>query len=76
MEKTKTIFCSSDLSCLNKEMISYANAQNEIFIKISDESIDEFHSQVICLDLKTAIKFVKHLKKEIAIIKESEVING
>ncbi len=77
MEKTKTVFCSSDLSEVNHEMLAYANSKNEIFINIYDPNENNgYDNQFIALDLLTAIKFVKHLKKEIAIIKDMEVNNG
>lgn len=74
MGKTKTIFLSSDVSELDFEMQCYANYRNEIYISIENKN-DDFMTAV-CLDLQTAIKFVKHLKREIALIKESEVNNG
>jgi hypothetical protein len=77
MEKTKTVFCSSDLSGVSHEMLAYANDKNEIFINIYDsENNNGYNNQFICLNLLTAIKLVKHLKKEIASIKDMEVNNG
>jgi hypothetical protein len=76
MEKTKIVFCSSDNSDVNHEMLAYANTKNEIYIDIyNPDENNGYENQFICLDLITAIKFVKHLKKEIAIIKEMEVKN-
>ena len=77
MEKTKTVFLSSDISEVNHEMLAYANTNNEIFISIKNNDVGhDFNDTFIVLDLPTAIKFVKHLKKEIAFIKEMEVSNG
>jgi hypothetical protein len=75
MEKTKTIFLSSDNSNLDFEMQCYANQFNEIYITIENPN-DNLMFGSMSLDLKTAIKFSKHLRKEIAkAIQESEVNN-
>jgi hypothetical protein len=74
MEKTKLVFCSSDISDYDSEMVAYVNQHNEIYISISDNQ-EYLNNQFIALDLLTAIKFVKHLKKEIAFIKGMEVDN-
>ena len=77
MEKIKTVFCSSDISDVNHEMLAYANHHNEIYINIkNNDDGHQYNNIFIVLDLTTAIKFVKHLKKEIALIKEMEVCNG
>jgi hypothetical protein len=77
MEKIKTVFCSSDLSNVNHELVAYMNTNNEIYITIYQPDCNhDYESQFISLDLLTAIKLVKHLKKEIAIIKELEALNG
>jgi hypothetical protein len=55
-------------------MVAYVNQHNEIYISISDNQ-EYLNNQFIALDLLTAIKFVKHLKKEIAFIKGMEVDN-
>lgn len=73
MDRTKTIFLSSSLSELNYELSAEVNsATNEIFFRINDPSDDSgYYDMFIYLDRKTAIKFVKHLKREISYI-ESE----
>mgnify|MGYP003478253426 CR=1 FL=1 len=68
MERTKIIFCAAaslkdydglhDLEC-------YVNADNNIFISIGKETPAEGPGFTV-LDRATAIKFVKHLKREIA----------
>ncbi len=75
MENTKTIFCSSVMSEVNFEMECYLNDRNEIFIQISNPN-DEHEFAFICLNKQTAIKFSKHLRKEISFLLDSEVNNG
>lgn len=72
---TKTVFLSSEKSGVKHEMECFLNDRNEIFITIFD-SENVYDEKFICLDKTTAIKFVKHLKKEIAFLMESEVNNG
>jgi hypothetical protein len=75
MEKTKTIFLPSDNADKDFELQCYVNQFNEIYMTIYNKN-DEFMFGFISLDLKTAIKFSKHLRKEIAkVIQESEVNN-
>lgn len=77
MEHTKIIFCSSDNS--ETELEAYCNNNNEIFLSITDKSLNnDYNNQFITLNKHTAIKFVKHLKREIAILieLESEAKNG
>jgi len=72
MENTKIIFCSSKEDD-QSEMQAYINTQNELFITIENE-LHQF--SYITLNRETAIKFVKHLKKEISYMIESEEENG
>jgi hypothetical protein len=72
MEKTRIVFCSSK-DDEQIEMEAYINTQNELYIKIENE-LDQF--SYITLNKLTAIKFVKHLKKEISYMIESEEENG
>jgi len=72
MENTKIIFCSSKEDD-HSEMQAYINTQNELFITIENE-LHQF--SYITLNRETAIKFVKHLKKEISYMIESEEENG
>jgi hypothetical protein len=74
MSNIKLVFLSSEKSEVNSEMECFYNDKNEIFITIYD-SEDIYNQQFICLDKDTAVKFVKHLKREISYI-ESEVKNG
>lgn len=71
MSRTKTIFCSSEKSEVLHELTAYWNDCNEIFISINCSNSYDVES-FICLDKETAIKFVKHLKREISKIKEEE----
>lgn len=72
MSNIKLVFLSSDKSGIKTEMQCFYNTQNEIYISISNgESIMD--QQFICLDKETAVKFVKHLKKEISYIEKEEV---
>jgi hypothetical protein len=75
MENTKTIFCSSEKSGVNFEMECYLNAQNEIYIGISNPE-DQLEFAFIALNKQTAIKFSKHLRKEISFLLNEEVDNG
>lgn len=75
--RVKTIFCSSEKSDVNHELDCYCNYNNEIAIFITDpEHRDDLSfSQFIAFDRETAIKFSKHLRREIAKI-EREVNVG
>lgn len=72
MEKTKIVFCASQDDD-STELEAFCTSNNEIFIKIQ---MDNHDFSYITLNKFTAIKFVKHLKREIAYIMESEVNNG
>ncbi len=75
MERTKLIFCASerlndsegahDLEC-------FLNSENEIFIGIGNTTEPIAYS-FTCFDRATAIKLVKHLKREIAKMEVSNV---
>lgn len=71
MENIKTIFISSIKSDVNNELQAFCNEGNEIFISI-DTPDEPIMSNFVCLDKNTAIKFVKHLKREISYIIEQE----
>jgi len=62
MEKTKIIFCCCDENS-PAELEAFANTKNQIFISIDH---DDYPSSCIVLNRETAIKFVKHLKREIS----------
>jgi hypothetical protein len=72
MSKTKTIFCSSDISNVSFEMECFANHRNEIYISIYNPD-DQQEFAFVCLDKLTAIKLSKHLRSEISILINSEV---
>lgn len=67
MANIKTIFCSSEISEHNIEFEVFANESNEITLKILDRFDDRI--TYVILDLETAIRFAKEIKREIAIIK-------
>ena len=70
---TKIIFCSSENSEVNHELSCFRNTHNEIFIEIADSTdYSGYGKMFIALDKYTAIKLVKHLKREIAEIIEGE----
>jgi Pyruvate/2-oxoacid:ferredoxin oxidoreductase gamma subunit len=76
MERTKLIFCSSEKSKNNHELVAHSNSNNEIFLNIYDPRDESgYYNMFIALDKHTAIKLVKHLKREISFIMESEVNN-
>lgn len=72
MERIKTSFMSSDLDSETK-LEAYVNIDGDLYISI--DSGDEYYSGFITLNTQTAIKLVKYLKREIAIMKEGS-ING
>lgn len=72
MDNTKFIFCASDKLSLESELQAFLNTENEIYIEID---MGGCPPSFITLNKETAIKFVKHLKREIAKI-EVEVANG
>lgn len=74
MDRTKLVFMPTDRLELNVELEAFCNKNNEICIYITDTDSKEF--QLITLDKHTAIRLVKHLKKEISYIMESEANNG
>lgn len=70
MGNIKLIFNGSEKSKTeDAELICYANTLNEIYLSVKE---DGYPKRVICLDIDSAVKFVKHLKREIAIIKNNE----
>lgn len=64
----KTIYQSSEKSEHKSEMEVYANDSGELFIYIYDPEDEQFYSNFICLDKKTAIKLVRHIKREISFL--------
>lgn len=70
---TKIIFCSSEKSEVAHELEAYNNTNNELYIQISNVDGDTVYAnQFTVIDKETAIKFVKHLKRQIANIIEIE----
>lgn len=75
MSNVRLIFGASPKSELTTEIECLANAQDEIFIGIKDKN-SPHKEEFIVLDIPTAIKFSKELRKQIGIIKGQEVENG
>jgi len=69
MEKIKTIFCASTLHYVDSELVAFCDNNNQLYINIYDPENENFDA-FIELDFKTAVKLVKHLRKEISYIKE------
>lgn len=77
MENTKIIFCSSDMSEVQTELECFCNNRNEIYIGINDPTVEYVYAnQFVALTKETAIKFSKHLRKEIAILMENQRQGG
>lgn len=71
MAKTKLVFLGTDRSETEMtELEVFANQHNEITIFIQEPQSDEpmYTAQSICLDKATAIKLVKVLKHNIAML--------
>lgn len=52
------------------ELQVYCNTNNEIFLGINFEDFGNLNTAIIALNIDTAIKFSKELRKQIAIAKE------
>ena len=72
MARTKLVFYGTDKSkTTDVELVCYMNDNNQIFIEISDPTLDHsYNNQFICLDKATAIKLQRELKKQISYIGE------
>jgi hypothetical protein len=72
MANYKTVFLGSEKSeTTEKELQCYDNSINEIFISITNTSIEhDYNEQFISLDISTAIKLAKTLRTHINLIKE------
>lgn len=69
MANVKTVFLGTERSKTHKDELQlYANVYDEIFIAI--DGVDE--GMFICLDVDTAIKLSKQLKREIGFIKQNQ----
>ena len=67
MANYKTVFLGTEKSnTYSNELQCYQNTMGEIFINITDTSIQK---QFICLDISTAIKLSKTLRTHINLIK-------
>jgi hypothetical protein len=76
MERTKIIFCSAENSNCEHDLEAFYNANGNLTISIKDPKDNSgYYFMHIELDRLTAIKFVKHLKREISYM-GSEVNNG
>jgi hypothetical protein len=71
MENTKTVFLSTVESDVPYELQCFVNTNNDIYISISDPA-NENDICYICFNKQTAIKFSKHLRKQISILMETE----
>ena len=67
MEKVSLVFHSNDVDEPQVQLTAFCNINNEIYLEIRDKSKYNEISY-ITLDRLTAIRFVKHLKKEISFI--------
>lgn len=61
-----------DRDC-NTELECYVSYENQIYIGINDESSP---SLSVSLNLNSAIKFSKELRRQISILKQEGVCNG
>jgi hypothetical protein len=69
MEKIKTIFCASSLNFVESELVAFCDNNNQLYINIYNPKNQKFDA-FIELDFKTAVKLVKHLRREISYMKE------
>lgn len=67
MERIKVSFVSSDDS-FESEIEAFINHKDELFIQINSEN--DYNNAFIILDIDTSVKFVKHLKKQISLVKQ------
>ena len=72
MANYKTVFLGTEKSnTYSNELQCYQNTMGEIFINITDTSIqNDYNEQFICLDISTAIKLSKTLRTHINLIKD------
>jgi hypothetical protein len=71
MANVKLAFLGAENKSTSKhELQCYVNSSDEIYLQI--DMGDNFPISFICLDEETAVKFCKHLKSQIAIIKRHE----
>jgi predicted ATP-dependent endonuclease of OLD family len=78
MANLKTIFLGAEGTGTEENQLEcFCNISNKISITIFDESVNNYgYPNVIQLDKNTAIRLSKELRKQIALIEESEVYNG
>lgn len=50
----------------------FANDQDQIYISINEDEDCNYRSAWITLDVNTAVKFAKELRRQIALIKNAE----
>ena len=68
MAKVKLSFICTDNE---NELQVFCNTENQIFIGINYENFGELNSGIIAIDIDTAIKFSKEIRKQIAIAKDN-----
>jgi len=77
MERVSLIFHGTENSREDVKLEAFCNQNDEISIKITDSFFEPKRISFITLDRSTAIRFVKHLKKEISLIQPlNENTNG
>ena len=67
MERIKVSFVSSD-DTFESKLEAYINHNHDLFIQIVSDN--EYNNAFIVLNIETAIKLVKHLKKQISLVKQ------
>lgn len=70
MANTKIKFYDQNIKS-ERSIEVYQNESNQLFIRINDQEFD-YEFRFVTLDLATAIKFSKEVRREIAKIKEVE----
>lgn len=66
MANVKLIFSGTERSKTDKhELEAFVNSQNDLYININENNHTESH---ICLDKQTAVRLVRELKRQIALI--------
>ena len=74
--ETVKIMANIKLSFLNEkhddDIVVFCNASDDIYISINDDDIGSpYNSAFIALDVETAVKFAKELRRQIAIAKDN-----
>jgi hypothetical protein len=72
MSKVRTIFCGSSKSAHDSELELYAHCTGDIYISISQPDAGYPAHEFIFLDLDSAIKMSRVLRREISILKDGK----